>query len=278
MVYPRVCGGTYGTQPTPPRTWGLSPRVRGNLPSTLPSANGGGSIPACAGEPGSESIAPRRPKVYPRVCGGTLSSGRPSSWTAGLSPRVRGNPGIAGKSMGGYRSIPACAGEPASGAGIRIRVQVYPRVCGGTTIIVRPALLTRGLSPRVRGNLFLSQFSPNFQRSIPACAGEPHGDSYCTFGVRVYPRVCGGTCASEPIHCNTCGLSPRVRGNLRYVALAFPLYGSIPACAGEPRGRESIDSQSAVYPRVCGGTTNISLFPRSRRGLSPRVRGNRVCL
>ena len=50
-VYPRVCGGT-----SPryfPRTdgEGLSPRVRGNLPSRSKAVGIRRSIPACAGEP-----------------------------------------------------------------------------------------------------------------------------------------------------------------------------------------------------------------------------------
>ena len=107
-VYPRVCGGThYGTL-WEPKQMGLSPRVRGNLGSrsrrdeTLPvipacacrarSIPAAGeykgvvfhvrqrSIPACAGEPSmneTRSIPASRTiarKVYPRVCGGTVSS------------------------------------------------------------------------------------------------------------------------------------------------------------------------------------------------------------
>ena len=50
-VYPRVCGGTF---PRPRRVLthgGLSPRVRGNLPSALAITLSIRSIPACAGEP-----------------------------------------------------------------------------------------------------------------------------------------------------------------------------------------------------------------------------------
>ena len=54
--------------------------------------------------------------------------------------------------------------------------------------------------------------------------------------------------------------------------------GSIPACAGEPlRGHRDCPGQR-VYPRVCGGTSEFRLRSGYRRGLSPRVRGNReVC-
>ena len=97
-VYPRVCGGTSAT-------WGAG-------------INENGSIPACAGEPlKGEAV--------------------PSSWTVGLSPRVRGNPTLTRFSS--YRpshwSIPACAGEPRT-----------PQAGGVAD--------SMGLSPRVRGNRF----------------------------------------------------------------------------------------------------------------------------
>ena len=50
-VYPRVCGGTGSSRARLWMTAGLSPRVRGNRGGRRPVAAGGGSIPACAGEP-----------------------------------------------------------------------------------------------------------------------------------------------------------------------------------------------------------------------------------
>ena len=72
-VYPRVCGGTPLCAVCSVCSVGLSPRVRGNLWRKPDGAGWHRSIPACAGEPrtGLARICPRR--VYPRVCGGTLS-------------------------------------------------------------------------------------------------------------------------------------------------------------------------------------------------------------
>ena len=53
--------------------FGLSPRVRGNLPFELECAPTSGSIPACAGEPSGPSIPAGFAMVYPRVCGGTTA-------------------------------------------------------------------------------------------------------------------------------------------------------------------------------------------------------------
>ena len=70
-AYPRVCGGTYATGAWSASTDGLSPRVRGNRNVMICSCNGGGPIPACAGEPRVWPMARHAGKAYPRVCGGT---------------------------------------------------------------------------------------------------------------------------------------------------------------------------------------------------------------
>ena len=91
---------------------GLSPRVRGNLDRVHLNVIRHGSIPACAGEPTRPGGQTRVFTVYPRVCGGTISTGAMPEGFTGLSPRVRGNHipcSTAGHEPG---SIPACAGEP----------------------------------------------------------------------------------------------------------------------------------------------------------------------
>ena len=70
-VYPRVCGGTMQSLPRELMAKGLSPRVRGNRFSVGHRHEYGGSIPACAGEPGRYSGSAASLRVYPRVCGGT---------------------------------------------------------------------------------------------------------------------------------------------------------------------------------------------------------------
>ena len=153
-VYPRACGGTksYG-QPVvvSPRSFGLSPRLRGNpggqngrtRPMGLsPRLRGNrfaltcndrraGSIPAPAGEPPRPDVRVRYGKVYPRACGGTVML------SEGLSPRLRGNHGI-----------------------------TPPRLRAGQLA---------GLSPRLRGNRFRRDLRVRITGSIPAPAGEPAG-------------------------------------------------------------------------------------------------------
>ena len=50
-VYPRVCGGTIGSEGEGGGYAGLSPRVRGNPSNWYRETRACGSIPACAGEP-----------------------------------------------------------------------------------------------------------------------------------------------------------------------------------------------------------------------------------
>ena len=316
-VYPRVCGGTCWTRSSPTNPNGLSPRVRGN------HGTGGGqgglvrSIPACAGEPRGLGVRVAGTAVYPRVCGGTRrSAGSRNRWR-GLSPRVRGNRNSQSSSMAVMRSIPACAGEPATPSGEAFPYGVYPRVCGGTD--KQPPGLTdaEGLSPRVRGNQRPAEQNPHVVGSIPACAGEPSAKSGRSVRLRVYPRVCGGTLSREMATAAAPGLSPRVRGNPSVDQQWRVLEGSIPACAGEPAPAGRRAARSRVYPRVCGGTLRrhprrrtrvgsipacagepvlaahadeeAAVYPRvcggtlyhlgnciAERGLSPRVRGNRV--
>ena len=79
-------------QGVPTTDEGLSPRVRGNQRSRNAPIIPGRSIPACAGEPGAGVLPQKLTKVYPRVCGGTISGNTIAVDNPGLSPRVRGNP------------------------------------------------------------------------------------------------------------------------------------------------------------------------------------------
>ena len=89
--------------------------------------------------------------------------------------------------------------------------------------------------------------------------------------------MCGGTTVAGGVAVRRAGLSPRVRGNRAQPHRLGDLSRSIPACAGEPRTSGIAGRADRVYPRVCGGTPFSFLFLLSAVGLSPRVRGNRLC-
>ena len=128
-----MCGGTADAVRAAHPEWGLSPRVRGNLDDGGGLLVYGGSIPACAGEPGLRWASTIGGGVYPRVCGGTLAADAAQASEAGLSPRVRGNPAAAAPESSKPGSIPARAGEPVKDAIAKREAGVYPRVCGGTS-------------------------------------------------------------------------------------------------------------------------------------------------
>ena len=152
MVYPRVCGGTLAITRGRRTGCGLSPRVRGNPFPFRGAPIHERSIPACAGEPSIRRPLAYSYGVYPRVCGGTKSEVDVVCVVCGLSPRVRGNRSGGPGTPTALRSIPACAGEPGGGRRRNGDRRVYPRVCGGTFLIVIIAAFLLGLSPRVRGN------------------------------------------------------------------------------------------------------------------------------
>ena len=110
--------------------------------------------------------------------------------------------------------------------------------------------------------------------SIPAGAGEPFARRRYVAAQWVYPRGCGG--ARFRCHHITPakGLSPRVRGSPDGDDVAASVAGSIPAGAGEPHSRTSLESMMAVYPRGCGGAQWRPQRRQSKEGLSPRVRGS----
>ena len=111
-VYPRPCGGTIPRCFLIIREWGLSPPVRGNRRNTIGGRSRQRSIPARAGEPTPALIRAARAWVYPRPCGGTLTSSGVNTTAVGLSPPVRGNPQAPSDNSWSTGSIPARAGEP----------------------------------------------------------------------------------------------------------------------------------------------------------------------
>ena len=126
----------------------------------------------------------------------------------------------------------------------------------------------------------------------------------------VYPRVCGGTMRPDPLAGSprvrghqsipgplvTAGLSPRVRGHpierglkLESASAVYPRVcggtqpahtlspQTVPACAGAPRERTPTRHRGQVYPRVCGGTPVRPIWAvPGRARVYPRVCGGTV--
>ena len=253
-VYPRLRGGTFIARATSASCEGLSPLARGNRHQRNPRHASAGSIPACAGEPKWVPVATTAARVYPRLRGGTGLSMLSSTEPMGLSPLARGNPPRSAFRPGFAGSIPACAGGTAFH-----RVGVFD---------------PQGLSPLARGNR--EQRSPGHASagSIPACAGEPCPAFSSPPGIRVYPRLRGGTTSKAASISRRWGLSPLARGNPQHPVGAGALDGSIPACAGEPQTPPKMKAPTWVYPRLRGGTGRAGCLMVEVLGLSPLARGN----
>ena len=177
--------------------------------------------------------------AYPRVCGATIYSAWVGQATKGLSPRVRGNRIYPQILLIWSGPIPACAGQPMRGACCACYGGAYPRVCGATFHFSDFYARWEGLSPRVRGNLFLELLGRSIGGPIPACAGQPVQCVPAGRAVRAYPRVCGATQGAGYWWGCSGGLSPRVRGNHVFDGVAERFKGPIPACAGQPLRRNS---------------------------------------
>ena len=194
----------------------------------------------------------------------------------GPSPRVRGSRVRREAQGDGAGSIPACAGEPSVVIVVSSVIGVHPRVCGGAYGIAQHGTAEWGPSPRVRGSLLLLGHDDELARSIPACAGEPHAHRPDRLARAVHPRVCGGApgCARRSV--SAAGPSPRVRGSPSSNLIIPELWGSIPACAGEPAAMSPRSPWVPVHPRVCGGAELVGVCGAGVMGPSPRVRGSHV--
>ena len=232
------------------------------------------SIPALAGERVRKVAVVIILRVYPRACGGTLNRKNGGFIPQGLSPRLRGNGERERVQQVSSGSIPALAGERYAVLPVSLSPWVYPRACGGTCCSGPFRVHLRGLSPRLRGNVISLLDGSGVLGSIPALAGERLPLRQTVFSGRVYPRACGGTDWMLSPDVINQGLSPRLRGNVKFFAARGCERGSIPALAGERLWLPLPTAAWRVYPRACGGTHDGIIEPANDRGLSPRLRGN----
>ena len=214
-VHPRVCGKQRWPRPTPCRSPGSSPRVRGTeivLCSPLVQRR---FIPACAGNSLPHADVLLRRPVHPRVCGEQTRPLLDVFQPLGSSPRVRGTGQVDRLSFLRRRFIPACAGNSDCSISFPEGVPVHPRVCGEqrtTQHIVGPVV---GSSPRVRGTARVIRGTVDDCRFIPACAGNSRKQASLSTPYSVHPRVCGEQASIVSVELLNRGSSPRVRGTVR---------------------------------------------------------------
>ena len=90
LVHPRVCGERGKARVVTFQAPGSSPRVRGTGHPSRAAPTVLRFIPACAGNGGETTGAPRPGSVHPRVCGERVHPRELPRHVVGSSPRVRG--------------------------------------------------------------------------------------------------------------------------------------------------------------------------------------------
>ncbi len=151
-AYPRVGGAARMVHWNVWTASGLSPRGRGSRQRRQPSLGPWGPIPAWAGQPAVARDARRKTGAYPRVGGAAVGAPEKARVEAGLSPRGRGSPSLAGWTVPRPGPIPAWAGQPPPAGGRCPWVPAYPRVGGAAWYMVVYGWHHPGLSPRGRGS------------------------------------------------------------------------------------------------------------------------------
>ena len=198
---------------------GLSPHARGNLALSSKPSSSAGPIPACAGQPLQTRQTTQRLRAYPRMRGATDYTDWPRMYDVGLSPHARGNLQQRVHDLRVCGPIPACAGQPHTGASpVRSR-GAYPRMRGATPAESQKNRARGGLSPHARGNPWPPFWIADTKGPIPACAGQPNCCSVSRFMIRAYPRMRGATIPPRGATMSVQGLSPHARGNPRVVGV-----------------------------------------------------------
>ena len=210
------------------------------------------------------------------MCGEAARGQRRLEAPLGPSPRVRGSRYSLKLDSLLAGSIPACAGKPRPRPEPVAAAPVHPRVCGEADRRPVRNRVARGPSPRVRGSLLAGDRHPLLPGSIPACAGKPMRALPARRTSGVHPRVCGEASAACSCLSSARGPSPRVRGSPLHLDLRRLGHGSIPACAGKPKGMVTGGGKLGVHPRVCGEASPSVRLRHGCRGPSPRVRGCRL--
>ena len=149
----------------------------------------------------------------------------------------------------------------------------HPREYGENTSVRSPSKLTRGSSPRIRGE-FTTSFAVRIVTGIiPANTGRISKESFCLIRVWDHPREYGENPRNSPLPRLSLGSSPRIRGECVEADGEAAGFGIIPANTG----RISSCSFSIVahwdHPREYGENIKLGFGELVSAGSSPRIRG-----
>ena len=148
-------------------------------------------IPAHAGNAEVAKVLNDLAAAHPRACGERSSARSNSVNKCGSSPRMRGTRRHPRSWVRIIRLIPAHAGNARSACSSPPRHTAHPRACGERSIAAAAPTDRGGSSPRMRGTRVRRRLHREYQRLIPAHAGNALTRSKAARASSAHPRACG---------------------------------------------------------------------------------------
>ncbi len=175
-----------------------------------------------------------------------------------------------------FRFIPAIAGNTWWRDITPRRGTVHPRDRGEHFPYIGAVVRATGSSPRSRGTLPSGTRYIDFQRFIPAIAGNTSIFFALLYSISVHPRDRGEHFFRPDLGAPCFGSSPRSRGTRNRIISRVIYNRFIPAIAGNTRTRRPGGRSIPVHPRDRGEHWKHTAFRTSIIGSSPRSRGTLV--
>ena len=207
------------------------------------------------------------------MCGEQFPKAIINGQLEGSPPRVRGTVKSIIFRFQGLGITPACAGNRYSYQKAAKSTRDHPRVCGEQLRICSILCSDKGSPPRVRGTVFVENQKFCKIGITPACAGNSLPMLKLMHLCKDHPRVCGEQEEVDMGDRAQAGSPPRVRGTAVLFEKARRRSGITPACAGNRRVAQKVESVLWDHPRVCGEQVQVKFRRTMSKGSPPRVRG-----
>ena len=128
----------------------------------------------------------------------------------------------------------------------------HPHACGDKTVCKAILALFAGSSPRVWGQVSLCATTCRTRRIIPTRVGtRSHAEAVKRPSLD-HPHACGDKRHKDSSFHKHKGSSPRVWGQVVFVAVAVNLAGIIPTRVGTSKGRKDTAICHRDHPHACG--------------------------
>ena len=154
--HPRMRGEHHTPVRKRRRRQGSSPHARGTLVVRLPTGDGDGIIPACAGNTRCRCDCRLHHGDHPRMRGEHIANVDGGPDMQGSSPHARGTLPIVKQYVFRDGIIPACAGNAAASARPRCQSRDHPRMRGEHQLRADSGGGLRGIIPACAGNTDVS--------------------------------------------------------------------------------------------------------------------------